>query len=78
MDTLLQKVNQALEKIRPYLQADGGDVKLIEVTEDRKVKVELLGACSSCPMSAMTFKSGIEESIKKVAPEIDSVEAIHE
>lgn len=77
MNTLKLKVEEALEQIRPYLQADGGNVSLIEITSDKVVKLELLGACKSCSMSAMTLKAGIEESIKRVAPEITAVEAIN-
>lgn len=74
---LLEKVETALNNIRPYLKADGGDVRLIEITDNLTVKLELLGTCSSCKMSSMTMKAGIEESIKKLAPEITSVEAIN-
>ena len=77
MIELTKKVEEALNLIRPYLQADGGDVSLIEITDDKVVKLELLGACKSCSMSMMTMKAGIEESIKRVAPEIKSVEAIN-
>ncbi|MGB3948327.1 MAG: NifU family protein [Bacteroidia bacterium] len=77
MNTLKLKVEEALEQIRPYLQADGGNVSLLEITSDKVVKLELLGACKSCSMSAMTLKAGIEESIKRVAPEITAVEAIN-
>ena len=63
--------------IRPYLQADGGNVSLIEITDDNIVKVELMGACKSCSMSLMTLKAGIEEAIKRAVPEIKSVEAIN-
>lgn len=77
MNTLKLKVEEALEQIRPYLQADGGNVSLIEITSDKVVKLELLGACKSCSMSAMTLKAGIEESIKRIAPEITAVEAIN-
>ena len=77
MNTLKLKVEEALEQIRPYLQADGGNVSLIEITSDKVVRLELLGACKSCSMSAMTLKAGIEESIKRVAPEITAVEAIN-
>jgi Fe-S cluster biogenesis protein NfuA len=77
MNTLKLKVEEALEQIRPYLQADGGNVSLIEITSDKVVKLELLGACKSCSMSAMTLKAGIEESIKRIAPEVTAVEAIN-
>lgn len=77
MNDLKIKVEEALEQIRPYLQADGGNVSLLEITNDKIVKLELLGACKSCSMSAMTLKAGIEESIKRAAPEIIGVEAIN-
>jgi Fe-S cluster biogenesis protein NfuA len=74
---LKSKVEEALESIRPYLQADGGNVQLIELTDDLTVKLELLGACKSCSMSTMTMKAGIEETIKRSVPEIKSVVAIN-
>lgn len=77
MSSIVQRVEDALNQIRPYLEADGGNVSLIEVTDDKIVKIELLGACKSCSMSMMTLKSGIEESIKRSVPEIKSIEAIN-
>lgn len=77
MNEIKTKVEDALEQIRPYLQADGGNVSLIEITADNVVKLELLGACKSCSMSAMTLKAGIEETIKRVAPEVKAVEAVN-
>lgn len=77
MIDLKVRVEEALEQIRPYLVEDGGNVSLIEITEDKIVKLELLGACKSCSMSAMTLKAGIEEAIKRAAPEIKGVEAIN-
>ena len=77
MSDLTARVEAALEQIRPYLQADGGDVSLIEITEENIVKLELQGACKSCSMSMMTMKAGIEESIKRIAPEIKAVQAIN-
>lgn len=74
---LHDKIDQALNSIRPYLETDGGDVKVLEVTEQMVVKLELLGACGSCPMSTMTLKAGVEEAIKKAVPEIKGVEAIN-
>lgn len=71
-----EKVENALNKIRPSLQADGGDVKLIEVTPDGVVKVKLTGACGGCPMGQMTLKMGIERTIKKDIPEIKEVVAV--
>ena len=74
---LMERVEKALDAIRPYLEADGGNVKVLGITEDMVVKLELLGACGSCPMSAMTLKAGVEESIKKAIPEITGVEAVN-
>ena len=74
---LLNRVEKALDGIRPYLEADGGNVRVIEITDQMIVKLELLGACGSCPMSTMTLKAGVEESIKKAVPEIIGVEAIN-
>lgn len=72
---IFEKVNAALEKIRPYLNADGGDVSLIDITEDLIVKVRFSGACEGCPYSFMTLKAGVEEAIKKELPEIKDVVA---
>lgn len=69
-----EQVKQVLDKIRPSLQADGGDVELVDV-ENGIVKVKLKGACAGCPMSQMTLKNGIERLIKKEIPEIKSVES---
>jgi len=71
----LELIEQALETVRPYLHADGGDVKLVELTDDLTVKLELQGSCQSCPMSAMTFRAGLEESIRKAVPHINRVVA---
>ena len=70
-----EKVEKALNGVRPYLQADGGDVELVDV-ENGVVKVKLTGACAGCPMSQMTLKQGIESYIKKAIPEISSVESV--
>lgn len=75
--SLLNEVEQALDTIRPYLLADGGNVSIEEITPDNIVKLKLLGSCGSCPMSIMTLKAGIEEAIKKAVPEITGVEAIN-
>ena len=74
---MVEKVEAALEKIRPFLLADGGDVKVLEVTDDMIVRLELLGACGTCPMSPMTMKAGVEEAIKRDIPEINGVEAVN-
>ena len=73
---LKEKVEKALDEIRPYLQADGGDVELIDVTEEGVVKVKLSGACGCCPMSTYTLKLGIEQKLKEKIPEIKSVEQV--
>ncbi len=70
------RIEKALEKIRPMLMADGGDVELIDVGSDGVVKLKLTGACGSCPMSQMTLKMGIEKALKQEVPEIKSVEAV--
>ena len=71
-----EKVESALNKIRPSLKADGGDVELVEVTSDGVVKIKLTGACGGCPMSQMTMKMGIERIIKDEVPEIKEVVAV--
>lgn len=74
---LINKVNEALEIMRPFLQQDGGDVELVDIDPELNVSLKLLGNCQACSMSPMTMKAGIEEAIKKVAPEIKSVIAIN-
>ena len=69
-----EKVKEALELVRPMLQRDGGDVELVEVTEDGIVKVRLQGACAGCPMSQMTLRNGIERLLKQEIPEVKAVE----
>lgn len=75
--TLQERVEQALDTIRPYLETDGGNVQIEEITSDNIVKLKLLGTCANCAMSIMTFKAGLEQAIKKAVPEIVSVEAIN-
>lgn len=78
MSTSLEaRVLDALSKIRPYLEADGGDISLVEITPENVVKVELHGTCVGCSMSMMTMKAGVEESVKSAAPEISSVVAVN-
>ena len=74
---LNKRIEEALTQIRPYLEADGGDVSLVDVTADNIVRLELHGACQSCSMSMMTLKAGIEETIKRAVPEIKGVEAVN-
>lgn len=76
-DALIKKVNNVIDQIRPYLQADGGNIQFVNLTEDNIVNVELQGACASCPMSIMTLKQGVEQAMIKAIPEIKSVEAIN-
>ncbi|MBI5562507.1 MAG: NifU family protein [Deltaproteobacteria bacterium] len=72
-----KKVEEALDEVRPYLQADGGDVTLVEIDEEAMVvKVQLEGACGGCPSAAMTLKAGVENTVKKHAPEINAVEPV--
>ncbi len=73
---ILNKIQDALTQIRPYLEADGGDVSFIELSDDYVAKVQLHGACRDCSMSMMTLKAGVEESIKRAVPEVKSVEAV--
>jgi Fe-S cluster biogenesis protein NfuA len=70
------RIKAVLEQLRPYLQADGGDLSLAEITDDMVVKVKLVGACGSCPMRTMTLKAGVENTLKKQVPEVKSVEAV--
>jgi Fe-S cluster biogenesis protein NfuA len=76
--TLKERVEGALAIVRPHLQADGGDVELIEVTDDGVVKVKLQGACQGCPMAAMTLQSGVARVIKQQVPEVKDIEAVLE
>lgn len=73
----LARIEKALDQIRPYLEADGGNVKVLELTGDMVLKLELLGACGACSMSTMTMKAGIEQAIKREVPEIQSVVAVN-
>jgi Fe-S cluster biogenesis protein NfuA len=71
-----QRIREALDELRPFLEADGGDITLEELTDDGIVRVRLHGACRNCSMSPMTMKAGVEEAIKRVVPGIRSVEAV--
>ncbi|HOF05457.1 MAG TPA: NifU family protein [Syntrophales bacterium] len=71
-----EKVQQAIARIRPNLQADGGDIQLLEITDDGLVKVKLLGACHGCPMAQMTLKNGVERYLKKEIPEVREVVSV--
>ena len=72
-ENIINKIEEALTQVRPYLESDGGDIRLVEVTDDYVVKVKLLGACSDCQVSVMTLKAGVDQAIKKVLPEVKEV-----
>ena len=74
---LLGKIETALDNIRPYLEADGGNVKVLGLDDNNVLMLELLGACGTCPMSTMTLKAGVEQAILKAVPEITAVEAVN-
>jgi Fe-S cluster biogenesis protein NfuA len=71
------RVEAALDNIRPYLITDGGNVRVLEITKEKKLILEFLGNCGNCKMSTMTFKAGVEEAIRKSVPEINAVEVIN-
>ena len=71
------RIEAALDAIRPYLEADGGNVRVLELTSEQTLKLEFVGACSSCPMSTMTFKAGVEEAIIRAVPEIKRIEVVN-
>ncbi len=73
---LRQRIEDTLDSIRPYLMADGGSVRLQDVTDEFVVELELLGACGTCPMSMMTLRAGIEQAIRRAVPEVTRVEAV--
>lgn len=77
MDTLQRKVEDALDTIRPYLEADGGNVEIVEITGGQTLKIELKGACKTCNMSHMTMKAGIEETIRRAVPEIKEIISVN-
>lgn len=77
-DILNNRIEEALNSIRPYLQADGGDVELVEVKDEKDVVLRLTGACSSCEMSEMTMTAGIEESLRKSIPNLGKIVAVKE
>ncbi|MCK9203863.1 MAG: NifU family protein [Bacteroidales bacterium] len=77
-EELVIKVKNVIEQIRPYLQADGGDVEYINLTEDNVVNIRLLGMCGNCPHSRMTLKNGIEAAMVRAIPEIKAVESVIE
>lgn len=76
MSDYISKIENALEEIRPFLKADGGDIALIEFTDKHIVRLEFLGACKTCKLSESTFKIGVEETLKTAVPEIRAIEII--
>jgi Fe-S cluster biogenesis protein NfuA len=74
---LTQKIESSLDSIRPYLKADGGDVKVMNITPEHVVRLEFVGACSQCSMSTMTFKAGVEAAIRRDVPEIKGIEVVN-
>jgi Fe-S cluster biogenesis protein NfuA len=77
MSPLLARIEAALDTIRPYLQADGGNVRVLEVTAAGVLRLELEGACGTCPMSPMTLRAGVEDAVRRAVPEITAVEAVN-
>lgn len=75
-EEILVNIEKALDEIRPFLNSDGGDISLVEVIDDKHVKVRLEGACTSCSLSVSTMKAGVETTIKKYVPQIETVENI--
>jgi len=76
-EDIVRRIEASLDNIRPYLEADGGNVRVLEITQDNVVKLEFLGNCGNCPMSTMTFKAGVEEAIRRSVPEIRSIEVVN-
>lgn len=74
---LNSRIEAALNDIRPYLEADGGNVRVLEFTNEKTLKLEFVGNCSNCPMSTMTFKAGVEEAIKRAVPEIKRIDVVN-
>lgn len=74
---LIKEIDVALDRLRPHLKVDGGDIEVIDITEDMTVKVKWLGNCMNCSMSAMTMKAGVEQTLKSKFPEINSVIAVN-
>jgi len=75
-EEMLEKVNKIIDQLRPFLQSDGGDMEIVEITDDNVVKVKLIGACSDCPFSLQTLKAGVEQALRKEIPEIKDVVAV--
>jgi len=76
-EDLIRRIETSLDGIRPYLEADGGNVRLLEITQDFVVRLEFEGNCVDCPMSTMTFKAGVEEAVRRSVPEVRSIEVVN-
>jgi Fe-S cluster biogenesis protein NfuA len=76
-DDLTQRIEDSLNSIRPYLEADGGNVRILEITKDNVLRLEFVGNCGNCAMSHMTFKAGVEDAIKRSVPEIKVIEVVN-
>lgn len=75
-NTIRERVIKALDRVRPYLQSDGGDITLVDITDDNTVKVRLQGACHGCPFSMQTLKAGVEQALLKEVPEVKRVVSV--
>ncbi len=73
---IIEKIQNVIDQIRPYIQQDGGDIEFVELTDDMIVNVQLKGACGSCPYSQITLKNGVETAVKKAIPEVKAVESV--
>lgn len=76
-EELFIKVVNALDELRPFLNEDGGDLEIVDITSDKVLKIQFVGACSNCSMNNMTFKNGVEDAIKRLVPEIKRVEPVN-
>ncbi|RAV98064.1 NifU family protein [Pseudochryseolinea flava] len=76
-EEIIKKIETSLDSIRPYLKADGGDVRINELTPENVVRLEFVGACGNCSMSTMTFKAGVEAAIKRDVPEVKAIEVVN-
>mgnify|MGYP003467459662 FL=1 len=76
-EAITDRIESALDSIRPYLEADGGNVRVLDLTDNNILKLEFVGACGNCPMSTMTFKAGVEEAVKRAVPEITQIEMVN-
>lgn len=76
-EDLTQRIEESLNNIRPYLEADGGNVRILELTKENVLKLEFVGNCGNCAMSHMTFKAGVEDAIKRSVPEVKSIEVVN-